>query len=504
MRVQVPPFALFFFCGNSSVVERHLAKVDVAGPTPVFRSKFKSDSGHLNRFFVILSRFKNIVLEQFISIFKEQKVKLTTEFTSLEKSAVKLTVTIAKKDVQESYNGVLTKYTKNAQIPGFRKGHVPANILERKYGEGIKADALSEIIDSSLNEIFEKETENRPLPYQQPAMEKVPELDLTKDLTYSVTYDVFPKVEVSNLSGITIKEPQVTISDKDLENELKAIQERNAVVIDKKADEPAEKDNIVTVDYEEENGEKRNGYVFTIGSGEDAYGIEDQIIGMKKDETKEFEKDSKKIKVTVKTIKVRNLPALDDELAKDVSEKFKTLDDLKKDISRNMEVAKNRKISEIKSQSLLEQLIEKNPFEIPASMLAAELDGRWRMMAQQFQTTPEQLKKMIESSGQTTESMLKEWTGDSEKMLKSRIIVDSLIKSKNISVTPEEIEEQYKKIAEEGGMDVEEVKKHYSDPRSKEWLIDDTKEQKLYNELYKEVKVSKGDKTTFADLFATK
>ena len=486
------------------MVERHLAKVDVAGPTPVFRSKFKSDSGHLNRFFVILSRFKNIVLKQFISIFKEQKVKLTTEFTSLEKSAVKLTVTIAKKDVQESYNGVLTKYTKNAQIPGFRKGHVPANILERKYGEGIKADALSEIIDSSLNEIFEKETKNRPLPYQQPAMEKVPELDLTKDLTYSVTYDVFPKVEVSNLSGITVKEPQVTISDKDLENELKAIQERNAVVIDKKADEPAEKDNIVTVDYEEENGEKRNGYVFTIGSGEDAYGIEDQIIGMKKDETKEFEKDSKKIKVTVKTIKVRNLPALDDELAKDVSEKFKTLDDLKKDISRNMEVAKNRKISEIKSQSLLEQLIEKNPFEIPASMLAAELDGRWRMMAQQFQTTPEQLKKMIESSGQTTESMLKEWTGDSEKMLKSRIIVDSLIKSKNISVTPEEIEEQYKKIAEEGGMDVEEVKKHYSDPRSKEWLIDDTKEQKLYNELYNEVKVSKGDKTTFADLFATK
>ncbi len=486
------------------MVERHLAKVDVAGPTPVFRSKFKSDSGHLNRFFVILSRFKNIVLKQFISIFKEQKVKLTTEFTSLEKSAVKLTVTIAKKDIQESYNGVLTKYTKNAQIPGFRKGHVPANILERKYGEGIKADALSEIIDSSLNEIFEKETENRPLPYQQPTMEKVPELDLTKDLTYSVTYDVFPKVEVSNFSGITVKEPQVTISDKDLENELKAIQERNAVVIDKKADEPAEKDNIVTVDYEEENGEKRNGYVFTIGSGEDAYGIEDQIIGMKKDETKEFEKDSKKIKVTVKTIKVRNLPALDDELAKDVSEKFKTLDDLKKDISRNMEVAKNRKISEIKSQSLLEQLIEKNPFEIPASMLAAELDGRWRMMAQQFQTTPEQLKKMIESSGQTTESMLKEWTGDSEKMLKSRIIVDSLIKSKNISVTPEEIEEQYKKIAEEGGMDVEEVKKHYSDPRSKEWLIDDTKEQKLYNELYKEVKVSKGDKTTFADLFATK
>ena len=108
------------------------------------------------------------------------------------------------------------------------------------------------------------------------------------------------------------------------------------------------------------------------------------------------------------------------------------------------------------------------------------------------------------SSSATEEAMLEQWTGDSEKMLKSRIIVDSLLRSKNISVTPEEIEAQYAEIAEDGGMTVEEVKNHYSDPRSKEWLIEDTKEQKLYEELYKEVKVSKGDKVSFADLFAAK
>lgn len=431
-------------------------------------------------------------------------MKLTTEFTNLEKSAVKLTVTIAKKDVQESYNSIVAKYVKTAQIPGFRKGHVPANVLERKYGDAIKADALSEIIDKSLNEIFEKETENRPLPYQQPVMDQVPEFDVSKDLTYTVTFDVFPKVEVKDFSGIEVKEPQVTVGDKELEEELKAIQERNAVVMDKKADEAAEKDNIVTVDYKEENGENRNGYVFTVGSADDIYKISDDVIGMKKDETKEVSKDDKKITLTVKAIKTRQLPALDDDLAQDVSEKFKTLDDLKADIKRNLEVAKTRKIAEIKSQSLLEQLVEKNAFDIPASMLAAELDGRWRMMAQQFQTSPEQLEKMIVASGQTKEAMLEQWTGDSEKMLKSRIIVDSLLRSKNISVTPEEIEAQYAKIAEDGGMTVEEVKNHYSDPRSKEWLIEDTKEQKLYEELYKEVKVSKGDKVSFADLFAAK
>ena len=451
-------------------------------------------------------------------------MKLNKEFTKLEKSAVKLTVTVEKSDVQETYKTILDKYVKNAQIPGFRKGHVPAAVLERKFSDALKQDALSEIIDKSLNEVFENEKENRPLPYAQPVMEQFPELNLDSDLSYTVTFDVFPKIEVKDFSGITVKEPQVEITDKDIERELTAIQERNAVVMDKKDSETVAKDDIVTINYSEldENdkeieGSKREGFVFTVGTGENIYKIDDEIIGMKKNETKQItktyskdEKDAdlagktKKISVTVTSLKIRNLPALDDELAQDVNEKFKTLEDLKNDIKRSLETAKNRKISELNNNSLLSQLVEKNPFDIPASMLQAELDGRWRMMAQQFQTTPEQLEKMVTASGQTKETMLEQWTGDSEKMLKSRIIVDSLIREKNISVTPEEIEEQYAKIAQEGGISVDEVKKHYSDPRTKEYLIDDTKENKLYDEIYKTVKVSKGDKVNFEELFQMK
>ncbi len=451
-------------------------------------------------------------------------MKLNKEFTKLEKSAVKLTVTVEKSDVQETYKTILDKYVKNAQIPGFRKGHVPASVLERKFSDALKQDALSEIIDKSLNEVFENEKENRPLPYAQPVMEQLPELNLDSDLSYTVTFDVFPKVEVKDFSGITIKEPQVEITDKDIERELTAIQERNAVVMDKKDSESVAKDDIVTINYseldendEEIEGSKREGFVFTVGTGENIYKIDDEIIGMKKNETKQItktyskdEKDAdlagktKKISVTVTSLKIRNLPKLDDELAQDVNEKFKTLEDLKNDIKRSLETAKSRKITELKNNSLLSQLVEKNPFEIPVSMLQAELDGRWRMMAQQFQTTPEQLEKMVTASGQSKETMLEQWTGDSEKMLKSRIIVDSLIREKNITVTPEEIEEQYAKIAEEGGISVDEVKKHYSDPRSKEYLIDDTKENKLYEEIYKTVKVSKGDKVNFDELFQMK
>ncbi len=450
-------------------------------------------------------------------------MKFTKEITKLEHSAAKLTVTVAKKDVEESYKSTLGKYVKQVQIPGFRKGHVPANVLERKYGEQIKLEAAGDLIDNVLNEIFqdEKETENRPLPYAQPRMDEMPAFDSSKDFTFTVTYDVFPSVEVKDFNGISVKEPQVSVGDAEVAEELKGIQERNAAVMDKKDGEKAEKDNIVTIDIAEigDDGKeiastKRAGFTFTIGTKENVYKIDDEIIGMKNGETKEITKKypkteadkelagtTKKYSVTVKQIKVRTLPALDDDLAQDVSDKYKTLADLKADILKNLNTAKDRRIKEMKVNSLLEQLIEKNKFEIPESMLQAELNGRWAQMAQQFQTSPEDLERMITASGQKKEDMLTQWTGDAEKMLKSRIIVDSLMKAKNISVTPEEVEDAYKALAESNGVSVEDVKKHYADPRSKEWFIDDVKEQKLYDDIFKQIKVSKGDKIAFADLF---
>lgn len=452
-------------------------------------------------------------------------MKVTKEISKLENSAVKLTATIAKEDVVSGYNKNISKYAKNVQLPGFRKGHVPVKVLEQKYGDSLKQEVLADLIDESLNQIFAEEESKdiRPLPYTQPRLDgdKLPEFSTDKDLTFSVVYDVFPSVEVKDFSKIEVKEPQVEIGEKELNEELKAIQERNAVVIDKKEGEPVEKDNIVTIDYKELDdsgtaipGSEREGFVFTVGTGENIYKIDDEIVGMKKDETKEIFKTydakeenkdlagkTKKISVTVKAIKLRNLPALDDELAQDVSEKYKTLDDLKKDISKGLESAKNRKIAELKSQSLLEQLVEKNPIVLPKSMIQAEMESRWRMMAQQFQTTPEQLEKMISASGQSKENMLTQWTGDAEKMLKSRLIVDALIREKNIAVTPEEVEAEFAKIADESGSTIEEVKEHYKDARAKEYIIDEIKENKLYDELYKQVKVSKGDKVKFADLF---
>ncbi|NLM00197.1 MAG: trigger factor [Treponema sp.] len=453
-------------------------------------------------------------------------MKVTSEITKLENSTVKLTVTVEKKDVAKSYDEILAKYAKTIQIPGFRKGKAPTSVLEKKFGESLKSEACAELIDKALEKVFaqmdKEQSENRPLPYAQPELDGgMPILDTSKDLTFAIQYDVLPKVTITDLNNIAIKEPQVKIGDEELNQELQAIRERNAMVMDKKDDEKAEKNDIVTITYSELDDENniipdttREGFVFTIGSGENIYKIDDEIIGMKKDEskniTKKYDKDfndkdlagtTKKIRVTVTSLKVRNLPELDDELAQDVNNKYKTLEDMKKDISKNLQLALENRLKEIKSNDLVEQLIEKFPMELPQSMVKMELESRWRMMAQRFQTSVEQLDKMIAASGQKKEDMLAEWTGDAKKMLKGRIIIETLLKDRNIEVSDEEVEAEYAKISEGAGMSVEEVKKHYSDANRKEYLIDDIKEQKLYDQLFAEIKISKGEKKTFAELF---
>lgn len=449
----------------------------------------------------------------------------TKKIEKLENSAVKLTVTVPQKEVQSNYNQIVNKYAKTIQIPGFRKGKAPVAVLERKFGEALKADIASDIIEKALEEVFsdidKNDEANRPLPYAQPKMDEAPKLDINSDFSFSLTYDVMPQVDVKHIESVTIKEPQVKIGEAELKEELEAIRERNAVVIDKKDTEAAAKDDIATVDYweidddgKEADKSKREDFTFTIGSGQNIYQFDDDIVGMKKGETKTLTKSwdkeyedkelagkTKKIGVTLKTLKLRKLPDLDDELAQDVNEKYKTLADMKADITKNLEAALTNRLREIKANALLEQLVEKNPITLPKSMLDAEIDARWRMTAQRFQTSPEQLEKLIASSGQTKEEMLKQWAGDSEKMLKSRLIVENLLKARNIAVTPEEVEAEYAKIADGAGISLEEVKKHYADASKKEYLIDDMKEQKLYAQLFEQVKITKGDKTTFADLF---
>lgn len=448
-------------------------------------------------------------------------MNVTKEFKKIEHSAVELTVTIPQAELKDGYNKLLAKYSKTAQIPGFRKGHVPASVLERKYGESLKGETAANLIEESLESVFAEEGVPQPLPYSQPSLKETPDFGIDADLTFTVTYDVMPEVSVKEIKDISIDVPQVSIGDAEIAEELKQIQERNALVIDKKDDDAVAKDDIVTINYAELDdakavidGTKREDFVFTVGSGMNIFKIDDDVIGMKKGETKEITKTyadddtntelagkTKTLSVTVTAVKVRNLPELDDDLAQDVNEKFKTLDDLKADISKNLNTALENRIKEIKANALIEKLVELNEVDLPESMCKMELESRWRMMAQQYQCSPEQLEKLVVATGKTKEEFLTDMQGDSQKALKGRIIVEQLFKDYKIEVTPEDVEAEYSKIAEQANISVEEVKKHYADARRKEYLIDDMKEQKLYDALFAKVNFKKGEKKTFAELF---
>ncbi len=443
-------------------------------------------------------------------------MKITKEVEKLENSAIKLTVTVGKKDVAQAYTDTVAKYAKTIQMPGFRKGKVPVSVLENKYGESLKQEACGDLIEKALGEIFDEFDKNkadeRPVAYAQPQLEAMPEFNTAKDLKFVVTYDVMPRPEVTDLSGIEIKVPQVELTDDDLKDELEAIRERNAMVLDKNDGDAAADGDIATVNYveldadgNEVEGTKRQDFVFTIGTEQNIYKFDKDIIGMKKDESKDLnckdgDKDVK-VRVTVTALKVRNLPELDDDLAQDVNEKYNTVEDLKNDLKKNMQNALNNRLKEMKSNDLVKQLIAKYPFDLPKSLVAMELDSRWNMMAQQFQTTPEQLEKMILASGQSKETMIEQWTGNAEDNLKGRILIESLLKSREIAVSKEEVEAKYAELAENAGVDVEEVKKYYADPRNQEYIVDEVKEQKLYDQLFAEVKVSDGDKKSFKELF---
>jgi trigger factor len=466
-------------------------------------------------------------------------VIVSKEITKLEHSNLKLTLTVGKDGTRTEYDALLADYSKSVQIPGFRKGKVPKDVLVRKFGEALKGEAMGRIIEKSIAEVFDDETfpkENKPLPYSSPELQDEPVLDLDKDFQFSVVYDVLPQVKVEKWQGLELEVPDVSITDEDINRELEAIRERNAIVQDKDDGEQACAGDVVTVNYSElgENGEplagtERQDFVFTLGSGYNIYKFDDDLVGMKKGESKDFEKTypadfsdplsadqsavdqnsvdkelagkTKKLRVTLTALKVKNLPELDDDLAQDVDEKFKTLEDLKHSIRERLDKDLDRRFKEIKINKLLEKIMETTPVEIPESMTRLELDSRWRNLARRFNTDTEGLYKIMGSKSQGAQSILESWKPDANRALHSRLIVETLIKELGLEASDEEVAQEIETQAAASGA-AEEVKKYYEQEQLREYLKEDIKEQKFFDRLLTENTIKPGQKENYLDFIS--
>ena len=450
---------------------------------------------------------------------------VTKEITRLEKSSVKLNITVGKDDVRSEYDELLKEYSKSIQIPGFRKGKVPQDVLVRKFGDALKGEVLGKIVEKSVGEIFEDEAfprESRPLPYSTPKVQDEPKLDLSSDLSFSVVYDVLPAVKVEKWEGFEAEVPDVSIGDEDIDRELESIRERNSIVLDKDDGEAAVTGDVVTVSYCElsETGEtlpnsEREDFTFNLGSGHNIYEFDEEITGMKKGETREFSKSypedhkefsgqTKKLKVTLTTLKIKKLPDLDDDLAQDVDEKFKTLEDLKNSIRDRLNGDLDRRLKDLKVNKLLEKIMENTPVEIPESMLRIELDARWRNLARRFNTDSDGLYKILGSSSKQAESIIEEWKPDAVKALHSRLIVETLMEELKLETSDEDLERELEKMAAVSNANIEDVKKYYEEEQMKEYLKEDIKEQKFFDILIEKNRVTAGKKEKYMDLLSNK
>lgn len=446
---------------------------------------------------------------------------VTKKIDKLERSSVRLTVTVGRNDVQAAYAGILKDYTKNARIDGFRKGKVPTSVLERKFGPQLKLDAMGRVMDEAVEKALEGET-LVPLAYSQPSIDEAPKFELDADFSFSVIYDVFPEVVPGQIDGIEIELPQVSVAKADEEREMDEVRERNAIVMDRDDKAAAKKGDIATVNYSEIDeadavvpGSERQDFVFEIGSGHNLYKFDDEFIGLKKGEEKTFEKTfpvdfeykefaglTKKIRVALTKLKEKKLPELDDELAQDVSEKFKTLADLKADIKAKLEKRMEDRLRSLREKGIIDALVEKSSVEIPASMISAELDMRLRNLMQRMGIdTIEKLTQIVSMGGQSIDQLRETWQPEAEKAIKTRLVMDKLVADGAYEASEEDVAAEYEKMAAESSLSVDEVKAEYERRNMIDYLHDRIKEDKLLSDLEKKIKIKKGKKIAFVDLF---
>jgi trigger factor len=452
-------------------------------------------------------------------------VSVSKEITRLEHSSVKLTITVDKESVKNHYDDMMKDYVKTAQIPGFRKGKVPREILERKFGALLREEAFNKLLSATITEIFEDETfpkEDQPLPYSTPRLEDEPATGFDRDMVFSVVYDVLPKVKVGTWKGIEVEIPDVSTGDEDINRELDEIRERNAIVMDRDEGAAADKNDVVTINYCELDADKnpvagseRQDFVFTLGSGYNLYQFDDDIAGMKKGETKditktfpenyapkEFAGKTLTVRVTLTAIKEKQLPELDDDLAQDVDEKFKTLDDLKNSIREQLSKNLKKRLRDITVSKILEKVMETTPIDLPESMVRIELESRWRTMARRFNVTPEELERNLRDAGEDTEKVLEGWKDDAGKALKSRLIVETLMRDLQLEASGEDAEKEFERIAADSETSLEEVKKYYDKENVREYLLEDIKEGKLFDMIIAENKTRRGTRQSYLEFMS--
>ena len=405
------------------------------------------------------------------------------------KNEVKLSFEIEAEKFEDAMKKVYAKTAKYFTIPGFRKGKAPMAIVERTYGSSIfYEDTFNELVPDIYDEAIK---ENKIEAVSRPQID-ISQMEKGKDLKFTAIVQIKPEVKLGKYKGIELKKIEYTVSDKDVEHELGHMAEHNArlVTVD---DRPVEKGDITIIDFAGsidgvafEGGTATN-QELEIGSNKFIPGFEDQVIGMKVNEEKDinvtfpedyFSKDlagkEATFKVTLHEIKKKELPKIDDDFAKDVSE-FDTLADLKADIKSKMEKENEERAKYESEEAAIEAVCKDVEVDIPSGMIETEIDNMVKDIENKLSYQGLTLDQYLKLTNKTMENLRKEFDEQANKAVKSRLVLEAIIKAEDIKPDDKEVEEKVKEMAKNYGRPEDELLKNEG---LKNYIVDNMKYEK--------------------------
>lgn len=382
-----------------------------------------------------------------------------------ENSVVEIEFTMGK----EQFNAELDKaYKQNAKkfkVPGFRAGMVPRAVVEQTYGEGVLYEF---VIENTVDEAYRTAVEENNLEIVSRPELDIKQIGKDKDFVFVVNVCVKPEATVKDYKGIEVKKVSTRVTKKDVDAEIEKIREKNARIVTVEDRELKEGD-ISVIDFEgfvdgvAFEGGKGENFELTIGSGQFIPGFEDQMVGMKKDETRDVNvkfpeqyhsaelagKDAT-FKVVLHEIKEKVLPEVDDEFAKDVSE-FDTLEEYKKDLNKKVKAEKEARAKAEMEQEAIEKFIEKVEVTIPEGMIDSEVDKMVEEMNANLSYQGLNIDQYLQYIGISLEDYKKEMRGQAEKRIKLSLGLEFIAKEEKVEVTDDEIDARIKELAAQYG-----------------------------------------------------
>lgn len=399
---------------------------------------------------------------------------MSLQVEKLEKNMAKLTVEVPAEQFEKALTTAFNKNKSRFNIPGFRKGKAPQAMVEKMYGvEVLYEDAINEALDATYGDAV---TESELDVVSRPEIDVV-QVEKGKELIYTATVAVKPEVTLGEYKGIEVEKASAEVSDEDIEAELKKVQEQNSRLITVE-DRAVEDGDQTVVDFEgfvdgtPFEGGKGEDYPLTIGSHSFIDTFEEQLIGKNIGEecevnvtfpeeyhAKELAGKPAVFKVTVKEIKRKELPELNDEFAGEVSE-FETLEEYKNDVKAKLSLTKQKEAATENENHVVDKVVENATMDIPEPMIDSQVNNMVNDYARRMQSQGLSLEQYMQFTGMTIDTLKEQMKPQAVKRIQTRLVLEAIVNAENITVSDEAVEKEIADMAESYKMEVAQIKEY--------------------------------------------